>query len=782
MITALQKELAAALGSQFAIDEEIDSGGRAHVFLARDLSLYRDIAVKVFSPDFARSLDTARFTAELRRAASLRHSHIIPVHLSGVTASGLPYFTMPYAGRVSLRDRIGASPLPLADAISVLRDIAAALAHAHAHGVLHGGLQPERILLAGKSVMVADFGVVQALTAAAGARQRSGHQRTPTSSDTGGATYLAPEQVKSGRADALADVYAWGVIAYELLAGVHPSATIPVEASADGSAARFTPRPLGELVPLLSPAMARFVMSCVSADSSARPASARHLLETLGGTPVSAPAVSQARVRRLPLVAAAVLALGAVATLLVLRGKPERRAASTLQTKERPVLAVLPMSDTREDSTDAYFVSGLTEELAARLSRNRGLRVVPHSSVHALHATETSDPVELGNRLKVPSVLESRMERRGSRLLLTVVLTDVKTGNARYRETFDRDESELFALEDSIADGIATTLGVPHDQSARSLEERTGSGSAHDLLLRARYASLRGDEASIREANAFIVKATQLSPGNAAIWRALAKNWIRFEDGFAPTRQARADQRAAEARAWALDSVSNGALVARARDAFWYGRDVVAAERLLAQALRRDSTLADAPLYADVLLVSGRADSALAVLMRAARLEPMSPLVARSGPAVLTGMQRLEPLRAVCTNAVQVDSAANTVECLRMELRVAGQWREYLATCEPAEHACQGIALHGMGRPEEARRHAALLEASLRSTGARAVDPGLTASWYARMGEADRALAQLELALSAESRYLAYLHHPYFFAELIGDPRFEAFARRVLGS
>src|SRR5437868_5620532 len=168
MSDLLRDRLQSSLGAAYALERELGGGGMSRVFVAEDVALGRRIVVKVLAPSLAEGLSAERFTREVRFAARLQHPNVVPVHAAGTGPDGLPYYTMPFIDGASLRERLSAGPLPLAEAVSVLRDVARALAYAHAQGVVHRDIKPENVLLTGGAAVVADFGIAKALTAAGG--------------------------------------------------------------------------------------------------------------------------------------------------------------------------------------------------------------------------------------------------------------------------------------------------------------------------------------------------------------------------------------------------------------------------------------------------------------------------------------------------------------------------------------------------------------------------------------------------------------------------------------
>src|SRR5262245_40534048 len=211
-----------SLADQYAIERELAGRGMSRVFLAEEKRLGRRVVIKVLSPELGPGGSADRFEREIRLAARLQHPHIVPLLAAG-DVGGLPYYTMPYVAGASLRERMQAGPIPQHEAQSILRDVARALAYAHRQGIVHRDIKPENVLLSEGAAMVADFGVARAISAAT--TLADGTAITQMGTQIGTPGYMAPEQAAGDPdVDFRADLYAFGVMAYELLAGRHPFA------------------------------------------------------------------------------------------------------------------------------------------------------------------------------------------------------------------------------------------------------------------------------------------------------------------------------------------------------------------------------------------------------------------------------------------------------------------------------------------------------------------------------------------------------------------------------
>lgn len=285
--TELRDRLQETLGDEFQIEREVGGGGMSRVFAARDRKLNRDVVVKVLPPELAGEVNTERFKREIIFAASLQHPHIVPVLTAG-DVDGLPYYTMPLVEGESLRTQLlRVQRLEVNEALRIIRDLARALSYAHRRGVVHRDIKPENVLMTDRVAVVTDFGIAKAL---ADSREDAPGEPAPASTTPGltmtgtfigTPAYMAPEQaVGNARADHRTDLYALGVVAYELLAGATP---FQERSDRERLAAQLTERPrdVSALRLDVPPSVNAIVMQCLEKEPDARPQSADALLEAI---------------------------------------------------------------------------------------------------------------------------------------------------------------------------------------------------------------------------------------------------------------------------------------------------------------------------------------------------------------------------------------------------------------------------------------------------------------------------------------------------------------------
>lgn len=314
-----------ALAARYRLTEQLERGGMATVYLARDLKHSRDVAVKVVHPVVASALGADLFLREIEIVAQLHHPHIVPLFDSG-EADGSLYYVMPYEAG-SLRRRMSDGPLSVDEVVLVLRDVCDALAYAHRHGVVHRDIKPDNILLSGRHAMVTDFGVAQAATATIAAKGTGVSLGTPA--------YMAPEQISGGKhVDHRADIYAVGVVAYELLAG-HPP--FDDKSTEKILAAHLTapPPPLTDYRSDLPSPLTDLVTKCLEKDPDDRWQTADDLVEQLENMNRGSDSATTLSSTRRMFVRASLLATAAIAAAVIGMVVWQRKSVSGISWRDR---------------------------------------------------------------------------------------------------------------------------------------------------------------------------------------------------------------------------------------------------------------------------------------------------------------------------------------------------------------------------------------------------------------------------------------------------------------
>ncbi|HEX6052798.1 MAG TPA: serine/threonine-protein kinase, partial [Gemmatimonadaceae bacterium] len=496
----LANALRAGLAERYRIERELGAGGMAVVYLARDLQRDRDVALKVLRSELSAVSGAERFDREIRIAARLVHPNILPVLDSGRVSGpagedGQLWYTMPFVEGESLRDRLTREKqLPLDEVVRLTSEIADALGHAHARGILHRDIKPENILLAAGHALVADFGVARALG-------DSNDRITGTGIALGTPGYMSPEQSTGERElDARSDLYALASVSYEMLAGEAPF-TGP---SAQAVIARRLSQPppsVRVIRPGIPEGVDRVVqraLAPVPADRFATTAEfARALSDAATGARV-AEYSPRARTRWPMVAGAAVLVVAAVAFVATRVGRQSSAPPAAMTNADRGAirLAVLPFRFIGPDTADRYLADGIAEEVTSTLANLGGLRVIDRASV-AQYASGVTTPRAIRAALAVDAIIDGALQKAGDSIRVRVRLIDPAAEEERWSQTWDHTARDVFRVQSEVATKVAGTLRIQlAERESRSLARPpTTSPDAYDAYLRARA---RGRSADFR--------------------------------------------------------------------------------------------------------------------------------------------------------------------------------------------------------------------------------------------------------------------------------------------
>jgi serine/threonine protein kinase/tetratricopeptide (TPR) repeat protein len=613
-VPEIHDRLKRALADRYVIDREIGAGGMAVVYLAQDLKHERQVALKVLRPEL--SVNADRFVREIKLAANLRHPHILPVHDSG-DADGLLYYVMPYAAGESLRqrlDRVGM--LAVNEMLQIVDEVAGALHHAHQRGVVHRDVKPENILLEHGHAVVTDFGI--AVMVDEPVRDRI----TGSGVVVGTPVYMSPEQIDGeGVIDGRSDVYSLACVTYEMLTGAPPfRGSTPLAVLSRRFTGSIPPVTRGDV----PDAVASVFASALSLEISRRYETAIEFATALGH------------------------AFGGHVT--------KRRTSSVTGPPVRSI-AVLPFSNMSADPDNEYFTDGITEDVINALTGVDDLRVASRTSAFAFRGKEI-DIREIGNRLNVATVLEGSVRRHANRLRVTAQLVDVSTGYHLWSEQYDREMSDVFAIQDEISCAIVETLkGTLAKRSSQGLVRvQTENIEAYNLYLKGRYFwNRRGD--GLLRAKEYFTEAIGKDDSYAPAHSALADSYslLGWYRALAPS-EAFSVAREEAMRAVALDGDLADGHTSLAFVHLMHDWDWVRAEAQFRRAMELNpGHVTTHHWYAEYLMAMGRQDEAIVHSQRALELDPLGLII-----HVLLGMayylaRRPEESVAECLKTLEMD-------------------------------------------------------------------------------------------------------------------------------
>jgi serine/threonine-protein kinase len=613
------ERLAAALADRYRIERELGAGGMATVYLALDLKHDRKVAIKVLRQEVAESLGRDRFLREIQLAAKLSHPHILALHDSG-EACGALYYVMPNVEGQSLRDGMDAGRLSVDDAVRIAQEVAGALDYAHRHDVVHRDIKPENIMLQDGHALVADFGIGKALSDVVG------DALTQVGVSVGTPAYMSPEQAVGEAVDGRTDIYSLGCVLYEMLVGEPPFTGPNVQAVI---AKRFVQTPAD--VTALREGVSRSV--------------ARAVQKALARTPID----------RFETAAQFVAALTETD-----RGRMGRAVAPAQS------IAVLPFENMSTDPESEFFGDGIAEDIINALTRIDGLQVAARTSAFSFKGSRV-DFRAIGEKLSVATVLEGSVRKAGKRLRITAQLISVADGYHLWSERYDRDMTDVFAVQDEIATAIARKLQLTLVRPApdESVPVTPTEVEAYELTIRGRALARRRGRDIIVAVDCLrraIALAPEYAVAHAGLGEALR---VYVQYGFGSAAEIIPQAKAALRRALELDPGLADALGVLAIIHIAYEADATTAFELWDRAFEINPKLSEIrALRANWGFIVARHDDARGTseLERAVADDPLSAICATTRALGLAFMGRYDEAVAEARRAREVDPTAYSAQ------------------------------------------------------------------------------------------------------------------------
>jgi TolB-like protein/tetratricopeptide (TPR) repeat protein len=744
-----------ALAGRYDVERELGAGGMATVYLARDRKHDRPVALKVLRPELSAALGAERFHAEIKVTARLTHPHILALYDSG-EAAGMLYYVMPYVEGESLRDRLSREKrLPVEEALRIASAVSGALAYAHAHEVVHRDIKPENIMLQNGHALVADFGIARAVGAAGADRL------TVTGLLLGTPLYMSPEQA-SGEVviDGRSDVYSLACVLFEMLTGEAPFTGATMQAVIAKRFTQSAPSAIekrGDVPKAIDQALRRALVR----DPGERVASATQFTEML---------------------AAAMMAAQAVAS----GGARGDRSGDA----EVPCIAVLPFTNMSADQEAEFFSDGITEEILNALAKLGGLRVIARTSSFAFKG-KSVDVREIGKALGAGHILEGSVRKSGNKLRITAQLIEARSGHHLWSEKYDRDMSDIFAVQDEVTAAIRDELskhllgiGQVVTLATQSIDAET-----YEAFLRGRHLldqRAEGMRQGIQLLKQVVERAPAYAPGHAMLSSAFA---ILGFYCVMPPKDAFGLARSSAQRALELDPTDSRAHVLAGHCALFLDWNWSDSEKHYALAEEKGGADFWAMGAGSFRLASiGQHDEAIARARRAIETDPLNPSAHTHCATILTLGRRFEEGLAACERCIEI--APDYSEAYRFkgmiqmfQGRLEGARTDLRRAVDLSRRHPWSVmnlieAENRLGHVEEARA----LVAELRERAAREYIPAYLDLYESRIGDhpdLDRAFTALDRMIDAREFWLVMLRADAAVDWIRQDPRFEGVCRRV---
>jgi serine/threonine protein kinase/Tfp pilus assembly protein PilF len=530
--------------SHYKIGDKLGGGGMGVVYRAEDRRLGRSVAVK-FLPDehFGNKDSVERFQREARAASALNHPHICTIYDVG-EHEGQPFIVMELLEGETLKQRIGGKPLSVESLLELGIQIVDALETAHGKGIVHRDIKPANIFVTRRDeAKVMDFGLAKWTDDPASVDSGSPTAAVQGQLTTPGMTmgtfaYMSPEQVRGEPVDARSDLFALGVVLYEMATGSSPFSGTTAGVIGNEILSKVPPPPTRSN-PALPAELEKIIGKALEKDPSLRYQSASELkvdLKRLKRDTVSGPVSSTHAAARtsapLPvrkILGAAILVLAAAAGILWFVSRSPETGGSPVSRS----IAVLPFDNLSQDPDNEYFSDGLTEDIITQLSKIGDLTVISRSSVMRYKGQER-DLRAIGRELGVASILEGSVRRSGDRLRINAQLVDTSADRQLWAETYDREMKDVFVIQSEVAEQIAAALKVElsPEEKERIEKSPTANLTAYDYYLKGQeyYGRYRSNDNE--SAIELFQKAIELDPDFALAHAGLAdayfQRWQRF--------------------------------------------------------------------------------------------------------------------------------------------------------------------------------------------------------------------------------------------------------------
>ncbi len=803
--------------NQYEIIRQIGVGGMGEVYLANDKKLDRQVAVKILNKKFSRDeSNLSRFIREAKAVSALNHPNILVIH-EIVEAVNANFIVSEFIEGKTLREMLKEKPLPLAKILDIAIQISNALQAAHSAKIVHRDIKPENVIVRPDGfVKILDFGLAKLIEQKPFGLEASTVKQNETAKGVilGTVNYMSPEQAKAEKVDERTDIFSFGVMLYEMMAGRTPFAGGSVSETF-ANLINTEPQPLLRYAEGVPDELQRIVSKMLKKNKDERYQTMKGLLAdvqdlrenlafnerlekshppdtenatkflqaTTGDANLQTAETTNSfsqKIKRNRLAALAALATFVIALAII--------GYLAFFAPQSPItsIAVLPFENGSNDANLIYLSDGVSESLIDRLSELPQLKVIARSSSFKYRG-ENIDLQDAAAKLGVQAIITGRVIQRGDNLSIRVEMVDVRDNRQLWSEQYNRRAADALTIQQEIAQIVSEKLrlklsGMEEQQLAK---QNTVNPQAYELLLKGRFLNIKGGTEDVKKAIVYYQQAIAIDPNYALAYAKLSESYrLLYGNSTLDPKEFAPEAKAAAQKAFELDPNLPDAQLELAnhyQDAW----DWEATEAKYRHAIELNPNFALARnSYSNYLTVIGRYDEAIAEAEHAKELDPLSlSNLVSLGVAHLTA-RRYDEAIAEFKKVLEADrNSAGNYYWLGLAYSSKGMYREAINAYQESirlGNKAPGIQTYlgaAYAKTGERKKAQAILYHS--ETSGEYVSPGELAVLYIALDEREKAFASLEKAYAAHDLQLQFLKVEPRFDPLRDDPRFQDLLRRV---